>query len=104
MGNLGQSRAISGNLGQPRETEHFLLQAMGGIQATSDVLVIGDESLPHAWESFAPAEKYTMVIDAITRFIDVVTTGHEQAGDVGRDGEIGPRATSRREMWGEMGR
>lgn len=64
------------------ETEHFLLQAMGGIQATSDVLVIGDKSLPHAWESFAPAEKYTMVIDAITRFIDVVTTGHEQVGKV----------------------
>ena len=55
---------------------------MGGIQATSDVLVIGDESLPHAWESFDPAQKYTMVVNAITRFIDVVTTGHEQVGKV----------------------
>jgi hypothetical protein len=60
-----------------------MLQTINEMQATSGALHTKSPAMTHsfcsaAWHSFSHAEKRHAVINAVARFIDLVTSGHEQ--------------------------
>jgi len=60
----------------------FMLQVISNLQATSGLIDVTSIDPDSAWANLTEEERWTLVTNAIATFINLVTAGHEQVGQV----------------------